>query len=192
MAGRAKRPRLRTSTVTAVSTSCPETTGTKDPHGPGIRSGSSTSRTTTSTISATFRSTWTATAIPTSCRSRGSRRRSPGGRTRARRAGMWAEADIDSGFPIEFALLVGSRQRRQGPGSPAAGRIDADAARVVRGQGRKLDQACRQRRRVYGHGIGAGDVNKDGRTDILTPRGWAEAPADPRSGPGRSIPTGRP
>jgi hypothetical protein len=36
--------------------------------------------------------------------------------------------------------------------------------------------------RSYGHGIGAGDVNKDGRTDILTPRGWLEAPADPRAG----------
>src|SRR5204862_5263090 len=34
----------------------------------------------------------------------------------------------------------------------------------------------------YGHGIGAGDVNHDGRTDILTPRGWLEAPPDPRSG----------
>ena len=34
----------------------------------------------------------------------------------------------------------------------------------------------------YGHGIGAGDVNKDGRNDILTPRGWLEAPADPRAG----------
>ena len=34
----------------------------------------------------------------------------------------------------------------------------------------------------YGHGIGAGDVNGDGRTDILTPRGWLEAPADPRAG----------
>jgi hypothetical protein len=33
----------------------------------------------------------------------------------------------------------------------------------------------------YGHGIGAGDVNGDGRTDILTPKGWLEAPADPRS-----------
>jgi hypothetical protein len=32
------------------------------------------------------------------------------------------------------------------------------------------------------HGIGAGDVNRDGRTDILTPRGWLEAPPDPRSG----------
>ena len=34
----------------------------------------------------------------------------------------------------------------------------------------------------YGHGIGAGDVNGDGRTDILTPKGWFEAPPDPRSG----------
>jgi hypothetical protein len=34
----------------------------------------------------------------------------------------------------------------------------------------------------YGHGIGAGDVNGDGRTDILTPNGWLEAPANPRSG----------
>jgi hypothetical protein len=34
----------------------------------------------------------------------------------------------------------------------------------------------------YGHGIGAGDVNGDGRTDIITPKGWFEAPADPRTG----------
>jgi FG-GAP-like repeat len=34
----------------------------------------------------------------------------------------------------------------------------------------------------YGHGIGAGDVNGDGRTDIITPEGWFEAPTDPRSG----------
>lgn len=34
----------------------------------------------------------------------------------------------------------------------------------------------------YGHGIGAGDVNRDGRTDILTPKGWFEAPPDPRTG----------
>jgi FG-GAP-like repeat len=30
-----------------------------------------------------------------------------------------------------------------------------------------------------GHGIGSGDVNGDGRTDLLTPKGWFEAPADP-------------
>jgi hypothetical protein len=30
-----------------------------------------------------------------------------------------------------------------------------------------------------GHGVGSGDVNGDGRTDLLTPKGWFEAPAAP-------------
>jgi hypothetical protein len=30
-----------------------------------------------------------------------------------------------------------------------------------------------------GHGVGSGDINKDGRIDLLTPKGWFEAPADP-------------
>jgi hypothetical protein len=30
----------------------------------------------------------------------------------------------------------------------------------------------------YSHGMGAGDINKDGRTDVLCPAGWWEAPAD--------------
>jgi FG-GAP-like repeat/FG-GAP repeat len=32
-----------------------------------------------------------------------------------------------------------------------------------------------------GHGVGTGDVNGDGRTDILTPKGWYEGPARPRA-----------
>ena len=32
-----------------------------------------------------------------------------------------------------------------------------------------------------GHGIGTGDVNGDGRPDLLTPKGWFEAPTDPKS-----------
>lgn len=31
----------------------------------------------------------------------------------------------------------------------------------------------------YAHGIGAGDVNKDGRADVFVKDGWWEAPADP-------------
>jgi len=34
----------------------------------------------------------------------------------------------------------------------------------------------------YGHGIGTGDINGDGRTDIMTPKGWFEAPKDRRNG----------
>ena len=32
-----------------------------------------------------------------------------------------------------------------------------------------------------GHGVGTGDVNGDGRADLLTPKGWFEAPADPKA-----------
>lgn len=32
-----------------------------------------------------------------------------------------------------------------------------------------------------GHGVGSGDVNGDGRVDLLTPKGWFEGPADPSS-----------
>ncbi len=30
-----------------------------------------------------------------------------------------------------------------------------------------------------GHGVGSGDINMDGKLDLLTPKGWYEAPADP-------------
>lgn len=34
-----------------------------------------------------------------------------------------------------------------------------------------------------GHGLGVGDVNKDGRLDVLIPQGWWEQPADPKQTP---------
>jgi hypothetical protein len=34
-----------------------------------------------------------------------------------------------------------------------------------------------------GHGVGSGDVNGDGRIDLLTPKGWFEAPSQPASQP---------
>ena len=32
-----------------------------------------------------------------------------------------------------------------------------------------------------GHGVGSGDVNGDGRIDLLTPKGWFENPANPKN-----------
>lgn len=97
----------------------------------------------------------------------------------------WQKSVIQTGSPVEFVFLVdltNSGQAKQllpqfgdekfpmswyelvGKGS------DAKWVRHIVGD------------RSYGHGIGAGDVNKDGRNDILTPKGWFEAPADPQNG----------
>jgi hypothetical protein len=35
--------------------------------------------------------------------------------------------------------------------------------------------------KANGHGVGSGDVNGDGRLDLLTPKGWFEAPAVPKT-----------
>ena len=91
----------------------------------------------------------------------------------------WPETVIHSGFNVEFAVLAdvnndGLAQeivaQENGTGQSWYEVMNGAWARHVVSD------------RSYGHGIGAGDVNKDGRTDILTPRGWLEAPADPRSG----------
>ncbi len=37
--------------------------------------------------------------------------------------------------------------------------------------------------KAAGHGVGSGDVNGDGRVDLLTPKGWFEAPSDPSHQP---------
>ena len=93
--------------------------------------------------------------------------------------GMWPEAVIHEGFNVEFAILAD---------------LDNDGkANEVLAQENGTGQAWYEAKngtwvahvvsdRSYGHGIGAGDVNGDKRTDILTPRGWLEAPADPRAG----------
>ncbi|MBW8870048.1 MAG: VCBS repeat-containing protein, partial [Acidobacteriales bacterium] len=105
------------------------------------------------------------------------------GKTRAAAQGnadeFWQEADIHTGFNIEFAVLAdmdndgkANEVVAQENGTPQAwyeAKNGAWVAHVV------SDKS-------YGHGIGAGDVNGDKRTDILTPRGWLEAPADPRTG----------
>jgi FG-GAP-like repeat len=92
--------------------------------------------------------------------------------------GSWVEAPINSGFNIEFAILAD---------------LDNDGkAQEILAQENGTGQSWYEVKdktwvkhvvsdRSFGHGIGAGDVNRDGRNDILTPRGWLEAPADPRA-----------
>lgn len=99
-------------------------------------------------------------------------------RNPGRAGGLWKEAVIHEGFNVEFAILAD---------------MDNDGkSNEILAQENGTGQAWYEAKngawvahvvsdRSYGHGIGAGDVNGDKRTDILTPRGWLEAPADPRA-----------
>jgi FG-GAP-like repeat len=101
-------------------------------------------------------------------------------RNSARAQGAWNETVINSGFNVEFAILAD---------------LDNDGkANEILAQENGTGQSWYEVKdkawvkhvvsdRSYGHGIGAGDVNGDRRNDILTPRGWLEAPEDPRTGP---------
>ena len=95
------------------------------------------------------------------------------------RSGPWTETTINSGYNIEFAVLADM----DNDGRPRE--IVAQENGTGQAWYELVDHKWLKRvvsDKSYGHGIGAGDVNGDKRTDILTPRGWLEAPADPRAG----------
>ena len=93
----------------------------------------------------------------------------------------WPDADVDTGFPVEFAILADlDNDGRAHEVLPQFGDAKAPLAWYEAKNGAWVKHVVAPG--SFGHGIGAGDVNGDGRTDILTPKGWLEAPADPRGG----------
>jgi hypothetical protein len=95
--------------------------------------------------------------------------------------GEWTEHLIDAVGPTEFALLVDldndGRSDDLLPQFTGAARAPLTWYEPQGGEWIKHVVSGQS----YGHGIGAGDVNGDKRTDIVTPQGWLEAPSDPRA-----------
>jgi VCBS repeat protein len=92
--------------------------------------------------------------------------------------GAWKPTEIDSGFPTEFALLVDlNNDGKARELLPEFDRPNAPLNWYELQSGKWIRHTISDK--SYGHGIGAGDVNGDGRNDIITPRGWFEAPVNP-------------
>jgi len=91
--------------------------------------------------------------------------------------GKWVESVIDTAGPVEFAFLVDlDNDGKAHEILPQyGGKTETCWYRFSKGKWEKVIASSMN----LGHGIGAGDINKDGRTDILSPAGWLEAPANP-------------
>ncbi len=94
-----------------------------------------------------------------------------------KQGGAWTVTQIDDSGPSEFAFLVDlNNDGKVQELLPEFDRPNVPAAWFELVSGKWVKHVVAKQ--SYGHGIGAGDMNGDGRNDILTPEGWLEAPAD--------------
>jgi hypothetical protein len=93
-------------------------------------------------------------------------------------AGAWKKNPIDGGNNVEFCFMVDlDNDGKARELLPQFGSLKAPLAWYELKDRTWVKHVASPV--SYGHGIGAGDVNGDGRTDIITPKGWLEAPANP-------------
>lgn len=104
--------------------------------------------------------------------------RNPGKNVASPSVKEWVKTEIDASGPTEFAFLVDL----QNNGKALDILPEFDRASVPLAWFELKDHKFIKHivsNKSYGHGIGVGDMNGDGRNDILTPKGWFEAPPDP-------------
>jgi hypothetical protein len=100
---------------------------------------------------------------------------------------LWKERVIETGFNYELILLADidgdGKAQEILPNYGSSGEIAWLERAQPFSKGEWIRHVVGKVPDVKGlHGNGAGDLNGDGRPDILAPRGWFEAPADPRTG----------
>lgn len=98
----------------------------------------------------------------------------------AKPGAIWEETIIDIGGSVEFAFLVDlDNDGKAREILPQFGGKVATSWYSLK-EGKWIKHTASEQN--YGHGIGAGDMNRDGRADIITPEGWLEAPENPLDG----------